>query len=358
MTAPGHPAAPEAAVRVPVRPALRTLLTTGDPNGVGPELAVRAVRELGTGAPVVVGDRHVVGHYAARSGLRVREGDGTAVAEADVLDLLPVPEALPPAAFRPGEIRAEAGAATIAALRTAVAAVQAGRARAVVGCPHSEEAVNAAGIRFSGYPSLLARLVGVAQERVCLLLVGGGLRIVHASLHQRLADATGELTPQRVGHAARAAHAYLTGTGIAAPRIAVFGINPHAGEGGLFGDDDQRVTEPAVRMLRAEGIDVHGPFGADMVLGDRTGERRFDAYVAMYHDQGHIPVKLLAGRGAAALAVGAALVFASVGHGTAFDIAGRGVADPSAVLTALRLTAGTAPSAPPADPAHSGETRP
>ncbi|WP_308259015.1 PdxA family protein [Pseudonocardia sp. H11422] len=324
----------------PLRP--RVLLTVGDPNGVGPEVAVKAAAALAGEpdlAPVVVGDHEIVEPYAERSGLRIREADGRAQPQPGVLDLLPV-AALPPGEFLPGTVSAEAGAATVAYLAAAVDAVREGRGRAIVACPHSETAVNAAGIPFDGYPGLLAELSGVARDRVFLMLAGGGLRIVHATLHERLGDALDRLTPDLVAAAGRAAAEFLVAAGIEAPRIGVFGINPHAGEDGLFGDDDERITAPAVSALRRDGIDATGPLGADLLLGP---DRRdgFDACVAMYHDQGHIPVKLLAGRTASALSIGAGLAFSSVGHGAAFDIAGRGVADPEAVLRAVRLVGAT-----------------
>jgi DNA-binding transcriptional ArsR family regulator len=144
---------------------------------------------------------------------------------------------------------------------------------------------------------------------------------------------------QLVARAASAAVGYLEAAGVVSPRIGVFGINPHAGEGGLFGRDDDRVTVPAVAALRDRGTDAVGPLGADLMLGpDRRSE--FDACVAMYHDQGHVPVKVLAGRTASALTVGAGITFSSVGHGAAFDIAGKGLADPEAVLRAVRLVGG------------------
>jgi 4-hydroxythreonine-4-phosphate dehydrogenase len=120
------------------------------------------------------------------------------------------------------------------------------------------------------------------------------------------------------------------------PRIGLFGINPHAGENGLFGDDDDNITVPTAKRLQAAGLDVEGPLGADLMLGQRD----FDAFVAMYHDQGHIPVKLIAGRNSAAMSIGAGVLFSSVGHGSAFDIAGRGVAEPDAVLRSLKLVSG------------------
>ncbi|WP_253075600.1 4-hydroxythreonine-4-phosphate dehydrogenase PdxA [Bradyrhizobium sp. 200] len=135
--------------------------------------------------------------------------------------------------------------------------------------------------------------------------------------------------------------ATLQRLGIANPRIGIFGINPHAGENGLFGDDDDRITAPAVDRLRKAGILAEGPVGADIILGRKD----IDGFVAIYHDQGHIPVKLLAGRNASALSVGAGVLFSSVGHGSAFDIAGQDKADPSAVLRTLRLI-GNIPAAP------------
>jgi len=155
-------------------------------------------------------------------------------------------------------------------------------------------------------------------------------------LHERLHTALGRITSELVERATRTADAALRGLNIKQPRIGLFGINPHAGEGGLFGDDDEGITVPAARRLQASGLNVEGPLGADLMLGRRD----FDAFVAMYHDQGHIPVKLLAGRNSAAMSIGSDLLFSSVGHGSAFDIAGRGVAEPEAVLRSIQLLGG------------------
>ena len=151
-----------------------------------------------------------------------------------------------------------------------------------------------------------------------------------------MATAMARLTPELVAAVGLAAARALLSLGIASPRIGVFGFNPHAGEGGLFGDEDARVTEPAVALLRAAGVAAEGPMGADTMLV-RGG---LDAYVAIFHDQGHIPVKLLAPRHACALSIGAGVMFSSVGHGSAHDIAGQGIADPAGVIGALRLVAG------------------
>jgi 4-hydroxythreonine-4-phosphate dehydrogenase len=315
----------------------RLLLAIGDPNGIGPEIAVKAVAELGTAAPVVVGDRHVVQPYTARAGLTLREAEPGADAASGVCDLVDV-GALAPYDLAVGEVTAAAGAATIAYATAAVRLAMDGDYAGVVAGPHSETAVHRAGIDFAGYPPLIAELTGTPAERVFLMLVGGGMRIAHVTLHERLAGSLARLTPELVTEAGLALHRALLSIGVADPRIGVFGINPHAGEGGLFGEDDSRVTEPAVDALRAQGVHVDGPSGADVLLG---GDRGADAYLAMYHDQGHIPIKAVAGRTAAAVTIGAGAPFASVGHGPAFDIAGQDVADPSAVLAALRLLAPT-----------------
>jgi 4-hydroxy-L-threonine phosphate dehydrogenase PdxA len=314
-------------------------LAIGDPNGIGPEIAVKAARELADDPSieiVLVGDEHVVRFYAQRFAPDLPIGIfGDPAGSARGLKVLPV-DALPREAFAPGQGSAGSGKATVDYVAAAIRFVREGRAAALVACPHSETAVNAAGIAFSGYPGLIARLMGVAESEVFLMLVGGGLRIVHVTLHERLQYALSRITPELVCKAAEAAANTLRSSGIDRPKIGVFGINPHAGEGGLFGDDDARITIPAAARLRRAGLDVEGPLGADLMLGRRD----VDAFVAMYHDQGHIPIKLLAGRNSAAMSIGAGLVFSSVGHGSAFDIAGRGAAEPDALLRSIQLVAG------------------
>jgi 4-hydroxy-L-threonine phosphate dehydrogenase PdxA len=314
-------------------------LTIGDPNGIGPEIAVKAAAQMareGGPAIVLVGDEFILRHYTERhaGGLALAPLNG-APSRAGVLSFCGV-DALDRKAFSPGTPVAAGGRATVDYVSAAIRLVNEGQASAIVACPHSETNVNAAGIPFSGYPSLLARLTNTPEDHVFLMLVGGGLRIVHVTLHERLQTALARLTPELIDRAARTAADALRQIDIAKPRIGLFGINPHAGENGLFGDDDDRITVPAAKSLRAAGLDVEGPLGADLMLG-RDG---FDAFVAMYHDQGHIPVKLIAGRDSAAMSIGAGVLFASVGHGSAFDIAGRGVAEPDAVLRSLKLLSG------------------
>jgi 4-hydroxythreonine-4-phosphate dehydrogenase len=312
-------------------------LTIGDPNGIGPEIAVKAAAALrghDDVRVVLLGDEAVIRHYGDRCapGIKLKPFAGGAASASDAIWMHCV-DALPANHFRPGRVDAAAGRATVAYVEAAIALVREGAADAIVGCPHNETAVNAAGIPFSGYPGLIARLTGTPEEKVFMMLVGGGLRILHATLHERIHDALARLTPELIEEAGLACAATLERLGIANPRIGVFGINPHAGENGLFGDDDDRITAPAVARLRKAGIAAEGPVGADIMLGRRD----IDGFVAIYHDQGHIPVKLLAGREASALSVGAGVLFSSVGHGSAFDIAGQNKADPAAVLRTLRL---------------------
>ncbi|MFD4326489.1 PdxA family protein [Nocardioides sp. NPDC058538] len=310
----------------------RLLLTTGDPLGIGPEIVMKAVAELGRAAPVVVGDRCALEGPAAACGIELRTAVPGRLPEAGVCDLVDV-GALTSDQLRVGEVRPEAGAATIAYARTAVGLATEGGYRGIVAGPHSESAVHAAGIGFAGYPPLVAELTGTPEDQVFLMLVGGGLRMAHVTLHLSMAESLDRLSVDLVASAGRALHQALESMGASAPRLGMFGINCHAGEGGLFGEDDLIVSKPAAEKLRGEGIDITDPTGADVLLGDP----QCDGYLAMYHDQGHIPVKLLAGRTAAAVTIGAGVPFSSVGHGPAFDIAGQGVADPTALLSALSL---------------------
>ena len=314
-------------------------LVIGDPNGIGPEIAVKAAlrfaQERGEPRIVLLGDEQVIRFYAELCDAGDRLTPFGATPASDGLSFFPV-DALDTAAFRPGTPSPAGGRATIAYIEAALGLVDAGRAMAIVAGPHSEKSVNAAGMPFSGYPSLLARLKRLPEDEVFLMLVGGGLRIVHVTLHERLQDALVRINSRLVEAAVRAGADALRQLGIDNPKLGIFGINPHAGEGGLFGDDDARIIEPSVAALRSEGYVVEGPIGADLMVGRSD----LDAFVAMYHDQGHIPVKLLAGRNAAAMSIGAGLIFSTVGHGCAFDIAGRNIADCEPILRSLRLVAG------------------
>ncbi|MEJ7687000.1 MAG: 4-hydroxythreonine-4-phosphate dehydrogenase PdxA [Variovorax sp.] len=222
----------------------------------------------------------------------------------------------------------------MASATAAIEACRRGEFDAVVACPHHETAIHQAGIDFSGYPSLSRGSAACPRTR---FPDAGGRRAAHRARDlQSVRTALGRLTPDLVAAAVRAGARACVLLGQPDPSIAVFGINPHASEGGLFGPEDAAIVEPAVRMLQAEGLRIDGPAGADMLLA----QRRHDLYVAMLHDQGHIPIKLLAPQAASALSIGADVLLSSVGHGSAMDIAGRGIADAGAVLRTIALLSG------------------
>lgn len=297
-------------------------IAIGDPNGIGPEIAVKAARKFAGGSvePVLVGDEFVIREYG---------GAGLAMAPVIALDT---------AGFSPGRIDARAGAATVAYIKEAVRLVNDGKVSAIVACPQSETAINSAGIPFSGYAGLLAQITGTPEDQVFLMLVAAGLRIAHVTLHESVKSALGRITADRVVAAGLATVKAVERLGVSRPTLGVFGINPHAGENGLFGDEDDRITQPAVARLRELGVDARGPVGADVMLS----QRKHDVYLAMFHDQGHIPMKLLSPLRSSALSIGTPVLFSSVGHGSAHDIAGKGVADPMSVIETFELLSAAA----------------
>ncbi|MBC7381240.1 MAG: 4-hydroxythreonine-4-phosphate dehydrogenase PdxA [Burkholderiaceae bacterium] len=309
----------------------RIALSVGDPNGIGPEIVLRALDSLAGDERLqvtVFGPAEVLRRAAKVTELESVLGR---------VELRPCGE-LPAVSAVWGEVNAKAGASAVASATAAIRACQAGEFDAVVAGPHHETAIAQAGISFSGYPSLLARVCGQSEDSVFLLLVGGGLRIVHVTLHESVATALARITPELVVAATQAGVRACRMMGVTQPSVALFGINPHASEGGLFGPEDEALVVPAAQRLRGMGFNITGPQGADVLLAARA----HDLYVAMLHDQGHIPVKLLAPQAASALSLGADVVLASTGHGSAMDIAGTGQARPDALLRSLRLVAGLA----------------
>jgi 4-hydroxythreonine-4-phosphate dehydrogenase len=305
------------------------VITMGDPSGVGPEVTVKALATLDGGQRrdfAVVGDRGVLGRALEASGIDmplVAPGaDGIAVIEVAV-DGLP---------DRFGVLSPRCGEASYRYIRAAVELAQAGRAAGIVTAPINKEALNAAGHHYDGHTGLLAHLTG--QKASWMLLASERLNVIHVSTHVSLRTAIDRAKPERVLETIRTGNRHLKRMGVAVPRIAVAGINPHCGENGLFGTEDEENLAPAVAAARAEGIDVAGPISADTVF-HRAYNGAFDLVVAQYHDQGHIPIKLVAFDTAVNVSLGLPIDRSSVDHGTAFDIAGTGRANHVNMLSAL-----------------------
>jgi 4-hydroxythreonine-4-phosphate dehydrogenase len=320
----------------------RIAIATGDPAGIGPEVSLKAaldpqVRKLCR--PLVVGDAGVIRKHADAADIAAQFHVISDVADArwhdDTIELLAVPFDNG-AALAFGVNDAAYGRATLASAARAIAAARAGEVDAVVAAPHNQTSVAAAGIAFDGYPSFVARATGMNHHDVFLMLCFGDTRIVHCTLHVGVAQALTLITRERVGRTIRVADAALRRIGIAAPHLCVSGLNPHAGEGGLFGREEIDVIAPAIADAQADGLAVVGPFGCDTMLARKD----IDAFVVMLHDQGHIAAKLLAFNQSAAFAIGSPILFSSVAHGTAFDIAGKGIASPAAMIEAVAQVAG------------------
>ena len=323
----------------------RIAIATGDPAGIGPEVSLKAALDPAVAAvcrPLLVGDPAAIQKHAAAARISApirviaHMADATDAAGRDgAVELLAVPFA-DSAQLRFGVNDAAYGRATLASAARAIAVARAGDVDAVLGAPHNQTSIAAAKIAFDGYPSFVARETGMDPNDVFMMLWFGDTRIVHCTLHVGVVEALRLITRERVGRVIRAADAALRRMGIGRPRICVGGLNPHAGEGGLFGREEIEVIAPAIAAARAAGLAVAGPFGCDTMLSRKD----VDAFVVMLHDQGHIPAKTLARNGAAAFAIGSPVLFSSVAHGTAFDIAGKGVASPAAMIEAILRLAG------------------
>lgn len=321
-------------------------ITMGDPAGVGPEIIVKALASpeiYRIGRPLVVGDARRLRKAAQTCGASVEvaavegpEQAGFHHGVIDCIDLACVPEDLP---F--GVMSAIAGDAAYRFIERAVALAVAGRVAAICTAPLNKEALHAGGHDFPGHTELLAQLTGT--EEVSMLLNAPGLRVIHVTTHIGLIDMVRKIEPGLVLRTIQRGHGVLTKMGMEHPRIAVCGINPHAGEHGLFGygEEEEKIV-PAVESARARGIDAQGPLPADTVFF-RTRRGDFDLVVAMYHDQGHGPVKVLGIEEGVNITVGLPVIRTSVDHGTAFDIAGTGTAAEASLLEALRQAAELAP---------------
>jgi 4-hydroxythreonine-4-phosphate dehydrogenase len=308
----------------------RIAIAIGDPAGIGPEIALKAALNRGVREfcePILVGDTEVLARYAHT----LRKTPPKNIVDLGAMNVN---------FLTPGESDAACGRAILEYAGRAIDMATSGEVDAVVACPQTQSSIKSAGIEFDGYPSYVAKRTGTDPDDVFMMLVSDRLRIAHVTLHVGVRKALDMIDHERIVRTLKAADVALKRIGIASPRIAVSGIDPHAGEGGLFGSDDIEIVAPAIAEARNAGIDASGPFGADTMYLDE----RFDAYTVMFHDQGHIPAKLIGFTGTAAFAIGTPILFSSVAHGSALVIAGKGKADPSALIWTLKQISGAAVS--------------
>jgi 4-hydroxythreonine-4-phosphate dehydrogenase len=329
------------------------LVTCGDPSGIGPEIVARAwaATPLHREARlrVVADAAQLAAVLASRPALprlpltvvpaddrRPSTGTDLLVIDSGATATDGTGQAPPP-----GVVSAAGGRAAAGAVEAAFRLVRQGAGQAIVTGPLHKESLHAAGYDVPGHTELLARACGLPDEAASMMLwlpatdaERTGLGVVHVTLHEPLRTAVARLSTPGIVQAGRRLADLLLALLGRPPRIAVAALNPHGGEGGLFGDEEPRIVAPAVRELAAAGLDVAGPLPAD-TLFLRASRGEFDGVVALYHDQGHIPVKLLGMHRAVNVTLGLPLVRTSVAHGTAFDIVGRGTADPASMLAAL-----------------------
>ena len=316
----------------------RLAVTLGDAAGIGPEVIAKALPrevELGRSIPVVVGDARVVERELERHapGWKVERVDATGSAETQtgevaVLDLANSD----PSQIATGKVSAYTGQAAYECVVAAAELALAGKVDGIVTARLNKEAMHLADHRFDGHTGLLGHLTGA--KNYFMVLASDRLSVIHVSTHVSVAEAVRRVTRDRVAACIRAGDAHLRELGIEAPRIAVCGLNPHAGENRLFGDEDEDEIRPAIEDVAAGGIDARGPLPADACIR-QAYEGEYDLVVVMFHDQGHVPLKLIAFAEGVNVTVGLPIIRTSVDHGTAFDIAGRGIADPTNMTTAI-----------------------
>ncbi|MFO0731834.1 MAG: 4-hydroxythreonine-4-phosphate dehydrogenase PdxA [Nitrospiraceae bacterium] len=345
--------------RTPAKSPLPLLgLTMGDPAGIGPEVIAKALADRALGRlcrPVVIGSRSVMERTITSLKLRLRVVDGERAltsmlgpGQVAVLDPLETPLQ----DFAMGVAAAETGAASVAFIKKGVELAMTGRIGGIVTAPINKEAMNMAGYHYPGHTEFLGDLT--RSPEMGMMIVGGPLKIMFTTTHVAIRDLSPMLTTERIAKAIRLAHLGLTRYfGIATPKIGVAALNPHAGEHGLFGDEESTRVAPAVQQARAAGIDASDPQPADTLFG-KAARGLYDGIVAMYHDQGLIPLKLVAFGTCVNLTVGLPIIRTSVDHGTAYDIAGKGIAEHGSLLEAVKVAARLARSWQPPTGAHAG----
>lgn len=325
----------------------------GDAAGIGPEIIAKTLSTKGIYDicdPIVIGDAEVMKKSVdiAIVSLKIRPIQSTSEAKfqhgiADVLDL----DNLNAEGIVMGQISPMAGKASVEFVQKAVELALEGKLHAIVTAPINKEAMNKAGYKYSGHTDLLASLTNT--EDYAMMLIVGLLKVAHVTTHMSLRDACNEIKKRRVFKVIMLTYQALQDMGIKQPRIAVASLNPHAGEGGLFGNEEEKEISPAIQAARKTGINVNGPMPADTVFVRANGGA-FDAVVAMYHDQGHIPAKLAGMEwnesnktwvavGGVNMTIGLPIIRTSVDHGTAYGKAGKGTANPQSMMEAVKLAA-------------------
>jgi len=337
---------------IAMRPVLA--VTMGDPAGIGPEIIVKALadsRLYDICVPVVVGDVKVMEHAATRivnssATINTVEEPGRARGVAGTIDVYPL-AGLDLAEIELGKLDARCGNAAFQAVKTAIELALAGKVDGTVTAPLNKEAMHLAGHHYDGHTEIYAKLT--ATKSYCMMLADGKLRVAHVTTHMPLARVSQALTVERILEVIRLGHEACCNLGIVRPRIGVSGFNPHAGENGIFGTEEQTTIGPAVELARQEDIDATGPYPPDTVFCRAAGGG-FDLVVAMYHDQGHIPLKMQSfiyddasgtwsGMTGVNVTLGLPVVRASVDHGTAFENAGKNVASEKSMINAIEYAA-------------------
>lgn len=324
-------------------------ITLGDPAGIGPEVIVKALAlpRMRSVPAVVLGDLAVLRETARRLRARVEVAP---IAEPDlvagrlpprtrggrrVIPVVPIGE-LPASARRPGKPSVAGGRAAYRCIDAAARLAQAGAIAGIVTAPINKSWVTRAGFPISGHTELLKDLTGAPAVR--MMLAGSRLRVILVTMHLALGKVPGALRIDDVARTIAIGAAHLRRYHrVARPRIAVAGLNPHAGEDGLFGDEEKRIIAPAIARARRSGVDASGPYAADSLFHQAVHDRKFDAVIAMYHDQGLIPLKLLHFHDGVNVTLGLPIIRTSPDHGTAYDIAGAGRADAGSMAAAIML---------------------
>ncbi|MBI4336450.1 MAG: 4-hydroxythreonine-4-phosphate dehydrogenase PdxA [Chloroflexi bacterium] len=321
------------------------LVTMGDPCGIGPEVVAKALAQgevYRLCRPVVVGSAWIMETTLRQLRLPlqmrlVQEPEG-AIGSPGTIEVLETGN-LPPEAITVGQVSASAGKAAMEWALEAGRLCMAGRAAAIATAPINKEAARLAGYQEIGHMEAYARLAGTSN--VATMLMSGRLRVVHLTTHRSLRRACDYVTRDNILAKLELAHRCFQGWGFPRPRIGVAALNPHAGDGGLLGDEEGEQIAPAVAEARRRGIEAWGPVPADIVFHQAI-HGQYDAVLAMYHDQGHIPVKVHGFERSVSVNLGLPFIRTSVDHGTAFDIAGKGVADHQSMLEAIRVAAALA----------------